>query len=144
MTNAEGILCTMHIYFSGWNALHLVCRYYQHNDLDELVRLLIVVGLVNVSVKTSTGFNALHLLCCYNCSNPKSLKNTMNLLLNEGIDVNAKTDNGFTALHFLCRNYFNPEILIEILLQQAITNNIINSVNYKLKKKKLFFSGQIH
>lgn len=103
--------------------MHFLCRYYQHSDLNELVRLLIVVGSVNVSVTTSNGFNALHLLCCYNNSNAKSLKKTIQLLLNGGIDVNAKTDNGFTALHFLCRNYSYPESLVDILLEQVITNH---------------------
>ena len=107
--------------------------------MSELIRLLIVVGSVNVNVTTSNGSNALHLLCCYNNSNDKSLKNAIQLLLNEGIDVNAKTDNGFTALHFTCRNYSNPETLVDILLQKVITSNdkylmnkiITNNLNSK-------------
>jgi len=91
--------------------------------VSELIRLLIVGGSVNVNMTTSKGFNALHLLCCYNNSNDKSLKNAIQLLLNEGIDVNAKTDNGFTALHFTCRNYSNPETLVDILLQKVKKSN---------------------
>jgi ankyrin repeat protein len=49
----------------GWNALLLLCRNYQKDDLiTEIVELLIGLG-IDVNCKTLDGWNALVALCRY-------------------------------------------------------------------------------
>ena len=76
----------------GWNPLHTVCRYYTHDSLIDVAKLLIVNG-VDVTAKTSpNGWTAFHFLCRnYTHDN---LLDVAKLLIDNGVGVNAKTSDG--------------------------------------------------
>jgi ankyrin repeat protein len=72
----------------GWNALHLVCRYYKKNDLIDIVRLLLKQQ-IDINSQENNGWNALHFVCRYQPRN--NLMNLVRLLIEHKIDKNVKT-----------------------------------------------------
>ena len=65
----------------GWNVLHILCKNYQGEDLEEIVKLL-MLKKINVAAKTKDGnWNALQLLCRYYKGD--KLKNVSHLFLSQ-------------------------------------------------------------
>ena len=106
----------------NWNALHLVCRYYQQENLYYIVRYLINNG-IEVNCKTKGGWNALLLLSRY--YNKTNLYKIIPLLIEKGIDVNCTTKFNNNALTFLCRHYqeWDLDWVIKPLIEQKIEIN---------------------
>ena len=106
----------------NWNALHLVCRYYQQENLYYIVRYLINNG-IGVNCKTKGGWNALLLLSRY--YNKTNLYKIIPLLIEKGIDVNCTTKFNNNALTFLCRHYqeWDLDWVIKPLIEQKIEIN---------------------
>ena len=95
----------------GWNALLILCRYYDKENLIDIVRLL-VENRIDVNCKNTYGSNALTLLCEF--YRHHKLIDIVRLLVENGIDVNCKDNDGWNALLFLCR-YYDKENLIDIV-----------------------------
>ena len=72
---------------SGWTALHVVCRYYTHPNLIDIVRLLIENG-VNVTAKLNDDWTTLHFVCFY--YRHDNLIDIARILISHGADVTAK------------------------------------------------------
>ena len=86
----------------GYNALHLLCWFYQQEDLIDIVVLLIAKGIDVTLIENNEGCNALHLLCeNYRMNN---LIEIIRLFINKQIDINRENKDGWNALHILCQN----------------------------------------
>jgi ankyrin repeat protein len=93
----------------GWNALHFVCRYYDKENLIEIVRLLIEKN-IDVNCKTNHGWNALHFVCYY--YSKSRLVDLVRLLVQHKIDKKVKTTGCLigTARSFLLIRFKEEEI----------------------------------
>jgi ankyrin repeat protein len=86
-----------------------VCRFYNKENLIEIVRLLID-NKIDVNSKNNDGWNALHFVCYYS---PKSrLFDLVRLLVQHKIDKKVKTTGGEigTARSFLLNRFKEEEI----------------------------------
>jgi len=84
---------------NSWNSLLIVCRFYSHNNLLDLVDQLITINSTDVMATTADGFNALMVLSRY--SNNEKIVQVAKLLIAKGIGVNHVTSSGFNALMIL-------------------------------------------
>lgn len=100
----------------GWNALLLLCRYYDKDNLIVIVQKLIEHG-IDVNFKTNNGWNALHILCSVQ-QNVKNLKDTIELLIKNGIETGAKTTDSpnMNARSLLLQRYKEEDVGSIILL----------------------------
>lgn len=110
----------------GWTALHLLCRYYTHDNLIIVINLLIDNG-VDVATKQRYDWNALHFVCLYHPH--ENLIEIVNLLLDRGTDPQLETMAGHTAFDLSKKlssyEHENKPKLLEILSRK----------NGKIKKK---------
>jgi hypothetical protein len=113
-----------------WNHIPLLalCRFYNKENLIDIVRLLIDKN-IDVNSKTNDGWNALHLLS--RNYDKENLIDIVRLLIDKNIDVNSKTNDGWNAMNFLSR-YYDKENLIDIV-RLLIDKNI--DVNGKTKNE---------
>jgi ankyrin repeat protein len=93
------------------NALLILCKYYNKDNLIDIVRMLIEKN-IDVNCKTIEGWNALLLLCRYYKN--ENLIDIVRFLIEKNIDVNCITDDGLNALHLVCE-YHKKENLIDIV-----------------------------
>jgi len=92
----------------GGTALHILCRYYNHDNLIDLARPLFERG-VDFNAQDSLGRNALHLLFQY--YHQTKLLITMLDFFIDRVDVNAQTKTGWSPLHVLFRYYKYDNLL---------------------------------
>ena len=96
----------------GSNALHTACRFYQFDNLVEVIRLLIKYGAEGK--QNYLGFTPLHFLCRLYNPNYNIIEVIRLLVEHGGVDVNAKTYNErTTALIYACLS--QKENFIEII-----------------------------
>ena len=112
---------------NDWNVLHTVCRCYVHDDLIQIVRLLIDKGIYNNDLE-ECGNNALNYLC-YNYPH-SNLVDIIQLLIDNHSDVNATQKyiimgDGWNALMFLCQryNHCNMIDIVRLLIKSGIHVN---------------------
>jgi hypothetical protein len=96
---------------TGRNALLILCKYYNKDNLIDIVRLLIGKN-IDVNCKTNEGSNALNLVC--RNYDKENLIDIVRLLIEKNIDVNCKDIFGQNALHYVCQ-YYKNENLIDIV-----------------------------
>ena len=102
----------------GWTALHIVCKFYQHENIIDIIRFLIENG-IDVNGKTNElEFTALHLLCAYYTN--ENLIDIIRLFIENGVDIKAKANDGLTALHAVCQ-YYKKQNIMEII--KLLTND---------------------
>ena len=77
------------------NPLLKLTRHYGHDDLIQLVRLLIERD-IDINATDPNGWNAFHNLCASNSHN-KNFSDLILLLEESNIDMKAKTKEGYTA-----------------------------------------------
>jgi len=114
--------------YNGWTALHYLLQHYKHDDLINLVTLLINSG-VDVKAKSSDGWTALHILCQKYTHN--NLAEIIQLLISNGVDINARTTSkGLTVLHILCQNYTHSNLfdIIKLLLEKNVNINALHTI----------------
>jgi len=102
------------------NALHFLCRFYEHDNLIDLARPLIENG-IEIDAQDSNGWNALHFLCCY--YHHDNLIELVRFFIDKGIDVNAQTNSGKNPLHILyesANRYYQLNDLTKLLIEKGI------------------------
>ncbi|EFX76498.1 hypothetical protein DAPPUDRAFT_249011 [Daphnia pulex] len=105
------------------NLLHLLCNYYEKENLIKVVRLLLDSG-IEVNSTTKCCRNALHLLCEY--YQQDNLVDIAQLLLDEGIQVE---EDKWNALHLACRFYGRDNLisLVKLLIDKVENVNYLDS-----------------
>lgn len=125
---------TMAPYEEVTSPLHLVCRYYDKDDLIELIKDLLLNGAdVNFKIEYArneravmfTGMTILHLLFIY--YKYGNMIDIVQLLLENGAGVNAKDKVGWTPLHYFCRYYRNSNVedIAQLLVERGL--DVINA-----------------
>nr|CAH0103688.1 unnamed protein product [Daphnia galeata] len=109
----------------GWNAILTVCRYYDKENLIDIVKLLIEKN-IDVNCINNDGFNALNLVC--QNYKKENLIDIVRLLIEKNIDVNLKNNDGWNALLTVCR-YYDKENLIDIVKLLINKNIDVNCIN---------------
>ena len=107
---------------SHWSSLHYLCRYYCHDNLYELVRLLVCEKEINVNLKNPDGWTALMILCRNSTHNSLD-KIVRFLVVEKRADVKATESNTrANALTLLQENYPDGDKkndIIQILMTAA-------------------------
>ena len=118
---------------NGINALMALCSNYKHDNIIDIVRLLVENGININATSDDMGWNALVTLC-YNYRG-KNLLDVVNYLLTIGppyIEVNLEENKGDNALIAACDSYRHASLLEIVRL--LVTHHIdINWNNPKLK-----------
>jgi hypothetical protein len=120
----------------GWKALYLLCRYYERENLFQIVKLLLRRGIDVNCVKRRVDRPSFGVTI---------LQDNLILLLDYDIDVNSKTKEGCNALHFVCRQYYQKENLVEVaeFLQRNLSQlqeqrrNALHVCRYQQKKNMM-------
>ena len=104
----------------GWNALWNVCRYYNRENLIQIIRLLLDQG-IDVPRDDEVLITA-----CKNFKR-KSLISIVQQLLSHGVDVNVVSKKeGWNVLFALCFNYTGDNLIaiIRILIEKGVEVNL--------------------
>lgn len=91
----------------GRNVIHLLCRYYTHDNLIDLITILIENGVI--ADQYDDGWNALNFLSSY--YGHGNLVDLVKLLIGKGFYTNAKSSYGWTALHLVCAHYKHVNLI---------------------------------
>lgn len=105
---------------NGWTLINLACRYYQHDGLIDVLRLLIDRG-AQLEHRTANGNNALTLLALNYQQN--NMADVIGLLIDAGADVNCKSNKNWNALLMVCCYYKSIEGLfpaVKLLVDRGI------------------------
>ncbi len=118
----------------GMNALLKLSRYYDYDNLIDLVHSLITRSWnslhdrsdkgININAKDSIGRNALHLV--FQNNNHDHMVQVAKSLIDSGVDVNATTyKTKWSPLHVLFRYYKhdNQIALTEVLIERGVDLN---------------------
>jgi ankyrin repeat protein len=111
----------------------IVCKYYGHKNLIEIIRLLIENG-IDVDCRSKYGSNAL--LCfCQNRIHTQNCVEIVRLLIKKKIDINAIDGDGDNALTLLCFRSKCDKLkdIICVLLDVKSEDNRNIDLNHKNK-----------
>jgi len=89
---------------NGTNALKEVFRCYVHDDMLEIVKLLLKHSQIDLSYRVMDFFEELFLNDRWGKTS-KPLAEIIELLIGEGLDITARDGYGWTALHILVGKY---------------------------------------
>ena len=103
-----------------WDLVLSVCRYYQHANLLDILKLLVERHGIKLKAKTNDNWNALHIVCRF--YGHENLIEIIRFLFDQGIDVKVKTRDSWNALHIVCRFYTgnNLTAIIQFFIDRGI------------------------
>ena len=110
------------------NALLILSRFYQYDNIIDLVHQVILADSKNAKATTSNKENALMLLCKHFTGD--KIMEVADLLIENGVDIEQKDNEGNTALTLLCSNSKNKKIVkvAELLIEKGIAANQANNL----------------
>ena len=97
-----------------WKPLLKLCRYYQRDNLIDLVRLLRDRG-ADLKARTPDGYNVLQLVCFHQLGNVGLIR--LIEVFTESVDIDIideETPDGWNPLTYLCVHY-KKENLIDVI-----------------------------